>query len=128
MGMNKATIFKVVELIIVCVLIGLHYHSFSDSSLTSAFVTMGTFGGYLIILVGICLGIILGATIDHRLDLFFSIVGCILFIIAGALILDHFINAVYRGNFRNTGIAKGCISIIQGVLFLIDAVFAFRGN
>ena len=61
-------------------------------------------------------------------DLFFSIVGCILFIIAGALILDHFINAVYRGNFRNTGIAKGLISIVQGVLFLIDAVFAFRGD
>lgn len=33
----------------------------------SAFLTMGTFGGYLIILVGMCLGIILGATIDHRL-------------------------------------------------------------
>lgn len=61
-------------------------------------------------------------------DLFFSIVGCILFVIVGALILDHFINSVYRGNFRNTGIAKGSISIVQGVLFLVDAAFAFRGN
>ncbi|KOX73302.1 hypothetical protein WN51_01159 [Melipona quadrifasciata] len=61
-------------------------------------------------------------------DMFYSAVGCILFIIAGALILDHFANSVYRGSFRDTGLAKGCISIVGGILFLIDAILVFRGE
>lgn len=61
-------------------------------------------------------------------DMFYSVAGSILFIIAGALILDHFSNSVYRGSFRDTGLAKGCISIAEGVLFLVDAILVFRGE
>ncbi|XP_017763934.1 PREDICTED: uncharacterized protein LOC108553515 [Eufriesea mexicana] len=128
MALNKATIIKILELVLVCVLIGMHYHSFTDAGINSAMITMGTFGGYLIILAGIVIGIILGTAIDRRLDMFFSVVGLVLFVISGALILDHFTNSVYHGSFRNTGIAKGCISLVEGVLFLLDAVFSFRGN
>ncbi|KAK1136777.1 hypothetical protein K0M31_001313 [Melipona bicolor] len=128
MAYNKGFILKLLELIVVCILIGLHYHSFSDSSINSAMITMGAYGGYLIILVGIFFGIIMGTGIERRIDMFYSAVGCILFIIAGALILDHFVNSVYRGSFRDTGLAKGCISIVGGILFLIDAILVFRGE
>ncbi|XP_043522928.1 uncharacterized protein LOC122535448 [Frieseomelitta varia] len=128
MAFNKGFILKLLELIVVCILIGLHYHSFSDSSINSAMITMGAYGGYLIILVGTFFGIIMGTGVERRIDMFYSVVGCILFIIAGALILDHFANSVYRGSLRDTGLAKGCISIVGGILFLVDAILVFRGE
>ncbi|KOC62346.1 hypothetical protein WH47_05329, partial [Habropoda laboriosa] len=114
--------------IVVCVLIGLHYHSFSDGGRHSAMITMGAFGGYLIILAGIFLGILLGSALDRRLDMFFTVAGFILFVLAGALILDYFANSVYKGSFRDTGLAKGCVSLVEGILFLVDAVLVYRGS
>ncbi|XP_003485058.1 uncharacterized protein LOC100740689 [Bombus impatiens] len=128
MAINKMTIIKLLQLITVCILIALHYHSFSDGSQNSAMITMGAFGGYLIILAGVFFGILAGYGMDRRLDMFYSSTGCALFIIAGALILDHFTNSVYRGSYRDTGLAKGCISIAEGVLFLVDAILVFRGE
>ncbi|KAK9299881.1 hypothetical protein QLX08_007265 [Tetragonisca angustula] len=128
MAFNKGFILKLLELVVVCILIGLHYHSFSDRGIISSMITMGAYGGYLIILVGIFFGIIMGSGAERRIDIFYSVVGCILFIIAGALILDHFANSIYRGSFRDTGLAKGCISIVGGILFLIDAILVFRGE
>ncbi|XP_071872790.1 uncharacterized protein [Bombus fervidus] len=128
MAFNKMTIIKLLQLVMVCILIGLHYHSFSDGGRNSAMITVGTFGGYLIILAGVFFGIIMGCGMDRRLDMFYSAAGFILFVIAGALILDHFSNSVYRGSFRDTGLAKGCISIAEGLLFLVDAILVFRGD
>lgn len=127
MSFNKGQILKLLELIVVCVLIGLHYHSFGYAGKNSAMITMGAFGGYLIILAGIFFGILLGSALERRMDLFFSVVGFIVFIVAGALILDDFTNTS-RGSFRDTGIAKGCVSLAEGVLFLIDAVLTYRGS
>ncbi|CAK9799641.1 hypothetical protein ANTQUA_LOCUS2177 [Anthophora quadrimaculata] len=128
MSFNKSYILKTLQLILVCVLIGLHYHSFNFGSRNSAMITMGAFGGYLVILAGIFFGILLGSALERRMDLFFSVVGFVLFILAGALILDDFINIGYKSSFRDTGIAKGCISLAEGILFLIDAVLTYRGS
>ncbi|CAK9828165.1 hypothetical protein ANTRET_LOCUS5739 [Anthophora retusa] len=128
MSFNRSHVLKVLQLVLVCVLIGLHYHSFNFGSRNSAMITMGTFGGYLVILAGIFFGILLGSALERRLDLFFSVAGFILFILAGALILDDFVNIGYKSSFRDTGIAKGCISLAEGILFLIDAVLTYRGS
>ncbi|XP_017890590.1 uncharacterized protein LOC108631277 [Ceratina calcarata] len=127
MAINKGTVIKIVELVIVCILIGLHYHSASDRGLNTAMLTMGAFGGYLIILAGLLFAILLGAALDRRVDMFFSVVGFILFVVVGGLIIDHFAN-MYRGSVRDTGIAKGCISIVEGIVFLIDAILVYRGQ
>ncbi|XP_033312125.1 uncharacterized protein LOC117211910 [Bombus bifarius] len=128
MAINKMTIIKLLQLIMVCILIALHYYSFSDGSQNSAMITMSAFGGYLIILSGVFFGIIGGYGMDRRLDMCYSSTGCVLFILAGVLILDHFTNSVYRGSYRDTGLAKGCISIAEGVLFLVDTILVFRGE
>ncbi|XP_029044864.1 uncharacterized protein LOC117601835 [Osmia lignaria lignaria] len=125
---TRLAVIKFLELVIVCVLIGLHYHSFNAGDQHTAMITMGTFGGYLIILVGLFAGSLFGAPVDRRVDLFFSLVGCVLFIVAGALNIDFFSNLAYKGSFRDTGIAKGVISLVEGVLFLVDAFFTYRGE
>lgn len=66
-------------------------------------------------------------------DLFFSIVGCILFITVGVLILQFWndsnagkIIGFASSDRKSLGITKGSLSIINGILFLVDVVFTFR--
>ncbi|XP_015436590.1 PREDICTED: uncharacterized protein LOC107191950 [Dufourea novaeangliae] len=125
---TRLAIIKFLELLIVCILIGLHYHSFNIGTQHTAMITMGTFGGYLIILVGLFAGSIMGTPVNRRVDLFFALVGCALFIVAGALNIDQFSNLTRKDSFRDTGLAKGSISIIEGVLLLVDAFLTFRGE
>lgn len=125
---TRLAAIKFFELLIVCVLIGLHYHSFNAGDQHTAMITMGTFGGYIIILVGQFAGSLLGTSIDRRLDLFFSVLGCVLFVVAGALNIDFFVHLSLKGSFRDTGLAKGVISILQGILFIADAFLTYRGE
>ncbi|KAI4498636.1 hypothetical protein M0802_006342 [Mischocyttarus mexicanus] len=126
-NITRLTIIKFLELVLVCILIGLHYHSFNASDKHTAMITMGTFGGYLIILVGLFAGGVMATPVNRRVDLFFSLIGCALFIAAGALNIKYF-DQFKSSSFRDTGLAKGSISIIQGVLFLIDAFLTFKGE
>ncbi|XP_076243668.1 protein snakeskin [Calliopsis andreniformis] len=127
-AITRLSIIKFLELLIVCILIGLHYHSFNAGDQHTAMITMGTFGGYLIILVGLFAGSLMGTPVNRRVDLFFAIVGCVLFIVAGALNIDFFNKLYFKNSFRDTGLAKGSISIIEGALFLLDAFLTFRGE
>lgn len=61
-------------------------------------------------------------------DLFFSLIGCALFIAAGSLNIDYFHKLAYKSSFRDTGLAKGSLSIIEGAIFLVDAFLTFRGE
>ncbi|EFN64937.1 hypothetical protein EAG_15298, partial [Camponotus floridanus] len=116
--------------LLVCILIGLHYNSFNSGDQHTSMITMGTFGGYLIILVGLFIGSVMGTPVNRRVDLFFSLIGCALFIAAGSLNIDFFQKlSTYRSSsFRDTGLAKGSLSIIEGVIFLVDAFLTFRGE
>ncbi|KAL0116498.1 hypothetical protein PUN28_009870 [Cardiocondyla obscurior] len=125
---TRLSIIKFLELILVCILIGLHYNSFNAGDQHTAMITMGTFGGYLIILVGLFIGSVMGTPVNRRVDLFFSLIGCALFIAAGALNIDYFQKLVHKSAFRDTGLAKGSISIIEGIVFLVDAFLTFRGE
>ncbi|XP_015608169.1 uncharacterized protein LOC107273976 [Cephus cinctus] len=124
---TRLAIVKFLELLLVCILIGLHYHSFRTGDDHTAMITMGTFGGYLIILVGLFAGGVMGTPVNRRVDLFFSLIGCALFIAAGALNIHEF-EKYNKSSLRDTGLAKGSISVIEGALFLVDAVLTFRGE
>ncbi|RLU19388.1 hypothetical protein DMN91_007945 [Ooceraea biroi] len=125
---TRLSIIKFFELLLVCILIGLHYHSFNAGDQHTAMITMGTFGGYLIILVGLFIGSVMGTPVNRRVDLFFSLIGCALFIAAGSLNIDYFQKLVHKSQFRDTGLAKGSLSIIEGIIFLVDAFLTFRGE
>ncbi|XP_043489561.1 uncharacterized protein LOC122516073 [Polistes fuscatus] len=126
-NITRLTIIKFFELILVCILIGLHYNSFYEGDKHTEMITMGTFGGYLIILVGLFAGSLMATPVNRRVDLFFSLIGCALFVAAGALNIKHF-DKRSDTSIRDTGLAKGSISIIQGVLFLVDAFLTFKGE
>jgi len=60
-------------------------------------------------------------------DIFFSVVGCALFIAAGAFIIQYF-DGFGKSEYRDIGLAKGAMAIINGVVFLADALLSFRGE
>lgn len=123
-NVTKISIIKCLELVIVCILYGLHYHSkeFSDTEI----LCWTTFGGYLIIFTGLFAGAIMATPVNRRIDLFFSLIGCALFIACGSMIIDYHKNS--QGYDSNKYIAKGSISIIEGIILFIDAVLTFRGE
>ncbi|OXU25786.1 hypothetical protein TSAR_010909, partial [Trichomalopsis sarcophagae] len=110
--------------LLACILIGLHYHS--QTSGHEMMLTTGTYCGYVIILVGLFAGGVMGTPVNRRVDLFFSLVGCALFIASGAVVIDN--HQHESGEYFNKQMAKASISIIEGVLFFVDAVFTFKGE
>nr|XP_012226718.1 PREDICTED: uncharacterized protein LOC105674752 [Linepithema humile] len=124
---TRLSIVKFLELLLVCILIGLHYNSYNGGDPHTAMIITGTICGYLIILVGLFIGSVMGTPVNRRVDLFFSLIGCALFIAVGALNIDYF-QKQYKTSFRDTGLAKGSLCIIEGIIFLVDAFLTFRGE
>jgi hypothetical protein len=60
-------------------------------------------------------------------DLFFSLVGCALFVAVGSIVISNhqYLSAT---SLRDKYMAKGSISIIEGFVFLVDAILTFRGE
>lgn len=74
-------------------------------------------------------GYILGTPINKRIDIFFSLIGCALYIACGILVFkdwDKGFNDKIDSDAAKYAKSKAGLSIVQGVLFLIDVFFTFR--
>ncbi|KAK0090222.1 hypothetical protein PV325_002292 [Microctonus aethiopoides] len=127
-NITRLAIIKFFELILVCIIIGLHWHSFKYTDNMTQFISAGTAGGYLIIFIGLFAGGIMGTPVNRRIDLFFSLVGCALFVASGALVIQAFDKLVHRSDFRDKGLARGSLCVIEGALLLVDSFLTFRGE
>lgn len=87
----------------------------------------GTFCGFIVILIATFAGFILRADINKRFDIFFSLIGGALFITSGVMIIEAWEHS-FRTRTRDLAILKGTISIINGVLCVLDAIFTFKGD
>lgn len=63
---------------------------------------------------------------NKRIDILYSLVGCALFITAGALIIEEWNNAIFKTDTRKLALTKGGLAIVNGVIFFVDAIFTFR--
>ncbi|KAK0173436.1 hypothetical protein PV328_006632 [Microctonus aethiopoides] len=127
-NITRLAIIKFFELILVCIIIGLHWHSFNYTDHVTQFLSTGTAGGYLIIFIGLFAGGIMGTPVNRRIDLFFSLVGCALFVASGALVIQAFDKLSHRSDFRDKGLARGSLCVIEGALLLVDSFLTFRGE
>ncbi|XP_059472403.1 uncharacterized protein LOC132194856 [Neocloeon triangulifer] len=125
---SRVSILKIIELVLTCVLIGLHYHSFEAADLHAHIIISATFGGFLVVLAGIFAGIISGQPMPKRVDMFYSLCGVALFAASGVLTIQYYNNQwiTIDKDKKNIGVAKGSIAIINAVIFLLDLVFTFR--
>ncbi|KAH1025753.1 uncharacterized protein LOC109544594 [Dendroctonus ponderosae] len=126
MAISRLSIIKFLELLIAVICLGLHYKSqTTDWNIDT--LSAVAFGGFIIILVGGFAAYIISAPISKRIDIFYSLVGCAMFVAAGALNIKHFENG-WKGETRDYGLAKGSMAVINGVFFLFDALISWRGD
>lgn len=64
--------------------------------------------------------------INRRIDIFFCLVGCALFVASGAFSIQYFDGK--SGDYRSKGLAKAAMAIINGAVFLLDSLFTWRGE
>ncbi|XP_055305105.1 uncharacterized protein LOC129569902 [Sitodiplosis mosellana] len=129
MAVSRLSLGKFLELVITITCLVLHYKSMGESDPHAIILASGTFVGYTVILVGLFAGYILSTPINKRIDIFFSLIGCALFIATGALILQDWnggIHSALRTETHKLAVAKGWLAIVNGVLFFLDVIFTFR--
>ncbi|XP_077288749.1 uncharacterized protein LOC143913078 isoform X2 [Arctopsyche grandis] len=90
-------------------------------------LTTGTFVGFIIIMIGMAAGYVLQTPINRRIDIFFSLIGCTLFVASGALIIEAYQHSS-KGEYRDKQLGKASMAIINGAVFLVDAILTFRGE
>jgi hypothetical protein len=127
MPITRVHIIKFIELALAITCMALHYHSqVGRTTFHELMIISAAFGGYIVILVGILTGIFTGQPVNIRIDIFYSLVGCALFIAAGAFVIQYF-DGFVKSDTRDIGLAKGAVAIINGVVFLVDSILSFRG-
>ena len=127
MAISKLSIIKFLELAIAIVCTGLLYKNGMTGNNETDLVSAGTFVGFVIILIGGFSGHLASSPITKRIDVFYCLVGCALFIAAGALNIKHYEDA-WKSEKRDYGLAIGSLAIINGACFLIDSLFTWRGE
>ena len=126
MAVSRLSIIKFLELALTVICLGLHYKSIT-SNIETDIVSATAFGGYLIILIGGFAGHLMSAPITRKIDIFFCLAGCAVFVAAGALNIKHYENG-WNTQQRDYGLAKGSIAIINGAIFLVDSLLTWRGD
>ncbi|KAK2722770.1 uncharacterized protein LOC136034551 [Artemia franciscana] len=101
--------------------------SFADRYLTGTI----TLGGFLIISLGLLISYIWGeaGTYQRFLELLYNFVAMIMFFVSGALVLQYYTSDyIYPIHQAYAGVGKtfGALLLVNGVLYLLDFVTAYR--
>lgn len=65
------------------------------------------------------------APFSKRVDIFLSVIGTAAFVTSGIFIIEEWENS-FRTRTRDLAILKGSVSILNGIIFGLDALFTFR--
>ncbi|XP_023171976.1 uncharacterized protein LOC111600195 [Drosophila hydei] len=122
---GRLNVVKFLELAFSVACLVLHFYSFNDRDIMTSFMATGTFTGYIIVVIGVFAGVLMRAPIHKRIDIFFSVLGCALFVASGIFIIEAW-EFSFRTRTRDLALIKASLSIVNGVLFGFDAIFTFR--
>ncbi|KAK2722767.1 protein snakeskin-like [Artemia franciscana] len=87
-----------------------------------------TIGGFLMISLALLISYVWGeaGTYQRFLELIFNFAGMIMFIVTGALVLEYYNSSYVTGGYIGAGKVLGVLCLINGLLYLIDSVLAYR--
>lgn len=72
-------------------------------------------------------GFLVKVKVHKRIDIFYSLIGAVLFVMSGVFIIEEWQYA-FRTRTRDLALLKGAVSIITGVLLAFDCVFTFKDD
>ncbi|XP_055913585.1 protein snakeskin [Eupeodes corollae] len=123
MELNNRLLLKVIELGL-CIACVIFAEILCGTLSHKPLIVYGTIAGYTVVCSILLVGHILNSIIEKRINALFSIIGCILFIVSGALIIDEWHDAtefLYKDSKRDA-LATGSLMIINGAVFLLDTL------
>ncbi|BES98651.1 Hypothetical protein NTJ_11468 [Nesidiocoris tenuis] len=126
MAFNRLAVIKLVEAILAAVIVFLHYETMEANSSLHLFLMTATFGGFLIITIGTFLGYVTGNGINRAADMFYCVMGAVLYITVGSMTINHFQGWTFSSGKSNQGLTKGSLAIIQGAILIVDAFFVYK--
>ncbi|KRF82153.1 uncharacterized protein [Drosophila virilis] len=109
---------------IIILIEGVADHSYSSQ----AMLVCGTLTGYLIICSVLSIGHLVGAKLDKRIDILFTVAGCVLFVSTGAIILDRWMNCYEIASEKNTILASGVLAFATAAIFIADTFIIFHAQ
>ncbi|XP_055913584.1 uncharacterized protein LOC129947159 isoform X2 [Eupeodes corollae] len=101
---------KFLELAFAIACLVLHFYSFNDGDIITSFLATG---------------ILMRAPIHKRIDIFFSVIGCCLFVTSGVLLFEAW-EYSFRTRTRDLAMVKASLAIVDGALFGFDAIFTLK--
>lgn len=126
MAINRLTIVKIAELVLGIAILCIHFNTLEEPGTFNMIIVTGTYAGFLIVIIGSFIGFLTGNSINKTIDLFFCVVGAVLYIFAGILTYKHFHGWTFNTSHANVGLTKSGLAIIQGIVFIVDAFFTFK--
>lgn len=126
MAVSRLTIVKIAELILGIAILCIHYNTLEEPGTFSQVIVTGTYAGFVVIIIGSFIGFLTGNSINKTVDLFFCVVGAVLYILAGIFTYQHFHGWKFNTSHANLGLTKSGLAIIQGIVFIVDAFFTFK--
>lgn len=126
MAVNRLTIVKIAELVLGIAILCIHYNTFEERAPFNQLIVTATYAGFLIIIIGSFIGFLTGNTINKTVDLFFCVVGAVLYIISAIFSYQQFQGWAYNTSHANVGLTKAGLALIQGIVFVVDAFFTFK--
>lgn len=124
MAFNRLSLVKLLELILVIVCVIFHYHSVHSGSDFNTFFLSAVFGGYFIIMVGLLLGFFVDTAYGRRTDMYFTVLGGLLFLSAGVIAYNNSSGILVKKEAQY----KAYAAIANGIIFFVDAFFTFRSE
>jgi len=126
MEFNNRLLLKIIELgiAIACIVL---YETVGTLT-TKPLIVCGTIGGFTIICGVLLIGHLINSIVEKRLNALLSIIGCVLFVISGALVIDAWHDTqdlIFKDRKRNA-LAAGSLMIINGAVFLLDTLSIVR--
>ncbi|XP_059474005.1 uncharacterized protein LOC132195809 [Neocloeon triangulifer] len=112
--------FKVAELVLNIIIIALVTEGGYIAGTSRAFVALGTPYAFIIISSLMIAGLLLDEALSKRITMVLSAIGGLLFVTAGALMIDYWVNWPHLNDLT---IGGGILSILLGLLFFGDAAF-----
>jgi len=127
MEFNNRLLLKIIELgiAIACIVL---WETVGVSLSNKPMIVCGTVGGFTIICGVLLVGHLLNSIVEKRLNALISIIGCLLFVISGALVIDEWHDSsdlIFKERKRNA-LAAGSLMIINGAVFLLDTLSICR--
>ncbi|KAF4528320.1 hypothetical protein B566_EDAN012087 [Ephemera danica] len=124
----RLPVIKMLELVFTLSCLVLHTLSLEPEDTDNMTLLSVTFVGFLIIELGVAIGLVSKTPISSLVDALYSVVGSGMFLASGVVCLRFWDDEPRELSVVRYGLWKGVLSSVTSVLFLLDAFIALRGS